>query len=78
MEEDSDDKNTNINRQQDNKGEETKGRWVFCFSVFVLFGFCFVVGLSFMFLSSLKSFFVTKNLVITYKLSTIQSFYYKV
>jgi hypothetical protein len=36
MEEDNDDKNTNINRQQDNKGEEIKGRWV------LVFCFCFV------------------------------------
>jgi hypothetical protein len=28
-------------------------------------------------LSSLKSFFITKNLVIIYKLNTIQSLYYK-
>jgi hypothetical protein len=44
MEEGSDDNNTNINRQQDNKGEESKGTWVLSFFVFLLFGFSFVVG----------------------------------
>jgi hypothetical protein len=34
MEEDSDCINTNINKQQGNKGEEVKGRWVLCFLLF--------------------------------------------
>jgi hypothetical protein len=36
-EEDNDDNNTNINMQQDNKGEEAKGRWGF---FFFLYFFC--------------------------------------
>jgi len=43
MEEDNDN-NTNINRQQDNKGAEAKGRWVYIFCIFFCLGFCFVVG----------------------------------
>ncbi len=43
-EEDSDYNNTNINMQENNKGEEAKGIWVLCFFAFLLFRFCFVVG----------------------------------
>ncbi len=43
-EEEGDDNNTNINKQQDNKGEKAKGGWVLC----NFFGFCFVVGFSFL------------------------------
>ncbi len=45
----------------------------------LFFGFCFVLGpfLFFMLLSSPKSFFITKNLVITYELSTIEGFCHK-
>ncbi len=41
---------------------------------------CFVVGpLFFLYLSiKLKKFFITKNLVITYKLNTTEAFYHKV
>jgi hypothetical protein len=44
MEEDSDNNNTSINRQQNNKGEEDKERWVLWVFNFLLFGFCFIVG----------------------------------
>jgi len=44
---------------------------------FLLFGFCFVVDLFFYIFVKLIIFFITKNLVITYKLNTIESFYYK-
>jgi hypothetical protein len=30
MDKDNDDIGTNINKQQDNKSEEVKGRWVLC------------------------------------------------
>jgi hypothetical protein len=43
MEEDNDN-NTNINKQQDNKGAEAKGRWVLYFLYFLLFGFLFCCG----------------------------------
>ncbi len=42
-EEDTDDNGTNINQQQNNKGEEAKGGWVLCF-VFFFLKFCFMVG----------------------------------
>jgi hypothetical protein len=41
-----------------------------------LSGFCFVVGFFLILLSSLKK-FISKNLVIIFKLNTIESFYYK-
>jgi len=44
---------------------------------FLLFGFCFVVGLFFNIFIKLIIFFIAKNLIITYKLNTIESFYYK-
>jgi hypothetical protein len=47
------------------------------FVFFFWFGFYFVVGLFFYAFLKLVKFFVTNNLVITYKLSTIESFYYK-
>ncbi len=49
----------------------------FVFCVFFLFGFCFVVGPFFNAFVKPRKFFITKNLVITYKLSTMESFYYK-
>jgi hypothetical protein len=45
----------------------------------IFFGFCFVVGFFFLYVSvKPKKFFITKNLVITYKLSTINGFCHKV
>ncbi len=76
-EEDCDDNNNNIIRQPNNEGEKAKGRWVLCN---LFFRFCFVVGPSFslyVFVKPIKK-FITKNLVITYKLSTIEGFYDKV
>jgi hypothetical protein len=52
------------------------GFCVFCFS-FVWVLFC---GVSFFFFNvfiKLRNFFITKNLVIIYKLNIIESFYYK-
>ncbi len=45
----------------------------------IFFGFCFVVGPFFSLYISIKpkTFFFTKNLVITYKLSTMKGFYHK-
>jgi hypothetical protein len=40
-----------------------------------LFRFCFVVGLFFNVFFKLKKFFITKNLVIIFKIITIKSFY---
>ncbi len=40
-------------------------------------GFCFVVGSFFYIFVKLIKFFIIKNLVITFKLSTIKSFYHK-
>jgi hypothetical protein len=37
MEKDIDNNNTNINKHQNDKGKEVKGRWVLCFFVFLLF-----------------------------------------
>jgi hypothetical protein len=39
--------------------------------------FCFVVGLFFNAFVKLRKFFITKNLVLIFKLSTIKSFYYR-
>ncbi len=75
-EEDSDDNNTNINMQQENKGEEAKGIWVLCFLLFFCLGFVLWWVLFLGFHQALKV-FITKNLVITYKLNTIEIFYYK-
>jgi hypothetical protein len=49
----------------------------FVFFAFLMFGFCFVVGFFFNGFVKFINFFITKNLVITYKSSTIESFYYK-
>jgi len=46
------------------------------FCVF-FFGFCFVVSPFFYIFVKPTKFFIIKNLVITYKLSTIESFYHK-
>jgi hypothetical protein len=75
-EEDSDNGNTNINKQQNNKGKEAKGRYVLCIYAFLLSEFCFVVGTFFYDLVKLRNFFITKNLVLVFKLSTRESFYY--
>jgi hypothetical protein len=55
-EEDDDESNTNINKQQNNKGEEPKGGWVLCFLCF-----CFVMGPFSMFLPS-QFFLITKRI----------------
>ncbi len=47
----------------------------FCLFAFLLFRFCFVVGLFFNVFFKLKKFFITKNLVIIFKIITIKSFY---
>ncbi len=75
-EEDDDDDNTSISKQENNEGEKVKGGWVLC----NFFGFCFVMGLffPFTFFFKPKKFFIFKNLVITYKLSTLKGFYHKV
>jgi hypothetical protein len=39
--------------------------------------FCFVVGLFLYTFIKFRKFFITKNLVFIFKLSTIESFYYK-
>ncbi len=65
-EEDSDDNSTSINKQQNNEGEEAKGRWVLCFLGFVLWW----VLLFYVFVKPRK-FFITKNLIITYKLNIV-------
>ncbi len=49
----------------------------FCFLAFLLSEFCFVVGLFFNAFVKLRKFFITKNLVLIFKLSTIKSFYYR-
>jgi hypothetical protein len=52
-------KTTKVKRLKENK---------FCVFCFLLFGFCFVVGLFFLYVSiKPKKFFITKNMVITYK-----------
>ncbi len=66
----------NINMQQNNEGEKAKGGWVLCDVFWILF-----CGGSFFFLYisiKPKKFFITKNLVITYKLNTIEGFCHKV
>ncbi len=67
-EEDSDDNNSNINKQQDTKGEESKGGWVLCFFAFLFFGFFFVVGPFLKKFVKPKKKFITKNLVITHNI----------
>jgi hypothetical protein len=64
--EDNDNNNTNINMQQHKKVKKLRegGFCVFCFFFFNVF-------------IKPKFFFITNNLVITYKLSTIEGFYYK-
>jgi len=76
-EEDGDDNNTNITCNQTRK-VKTPREGAFCVTFF--FGFCFVAGHFFPFYVYVKpiKFFVTKNLVIIYKLSTIEGFYHKV
>jgi hypothetical protein len=63
--------------QQDNNGEEAKGVWVLCFLLFFCLGFVLWWVLFFYAFIKLRNFFITKNLIITYKLSKIKSFYYK-
>jgi hypothetical protein len=49
----------------------------FVLFAFLLFGFCFVVSpFLYVFVKFIK-YFIIKNLVIAYKLSTINFFYYK-
>jgi hypothetical protein len=48
----------------------------FCLFAFLLFEFCFVVGLFHAFVK-LRKFFITKNLVLIFKLNIIESFYYR-
>jgi hypothetical protein len=78
MEEDNDDNNTNINRQPNNEGEKVKGGWALCnlffFNLFCDGFFFFLLC----FYQAQKKFFIIKNLVITYKLSTIKGLYHKV
>ncbi len=70
-EKDGDHNNTNINMQPNKEGEKAKGGWVLCN---IFFGFCFVAGQFFPFYVSAKpiKFFITKNLVIIYKLHNIR------
>jgi len=70
-EEHGDDNITNINMQQNNKGEEVK---VLCVCVCVCVWFCFVLGPFLYIFVKTRKFFITKNLVIIYKLSTIKGF----
>jgi hypothetical protein len=57
--------------QQDNEGEESKGGWVLCFLLFFFLAFVlWWVFLFYIFVKPKKK-FITKNLVITHKLSTI-------
>jgi hypothetical protein len=60
--------------QQENKGEEAKGRWVLCY--FLFFCLSFVLWWVF-FLGFCQAYkvFITKNVVITYKLNTQKKFY---
>jgi len=53
-----------------------EGRFCVFLFFFFLFGFCFVVGHIYYAFVKLKKFFITKNLVIIFKLNTIKSFYY--
>jgi hypothetical protein len=69
-----DDNNTNINRHTSNEGE--KAKWVLC--NFFLFGFCDGSFFSLCISLKPKKFFITKNLIIIYKLNTINGFYHKV
>jgi hypothetical protein len=49
----------------------------FCiFLLFFLSKFCFVVGCFFYALIKFRIFFITNNVVLIFKLSTIESFYY--
>jgi hypothetical protein len=64
----------------DNKITKVKRlrEYEFCvFFTFLLFGFCFIAGLFFYASIKLKIIFITKNLVIIYKLNIIEKFYYK-
>jgi hypothetical protein len=60
--------------QQENKGEEAKGRWVLC--SFLFFCLSFVLWWVF-FLGFCQAYkvFITKNVVITYKLNTQKKLY---
>jgi hypothetical protein len=49
----------------------------FVFFAFLLFGFCFVVGLFFLHFHKVLKKFITKIIIIIYKLNTLESFYYK-
>jgi hypothetical protein len=60
--------------QQNNEGEKANGGWVLCNFLGVLF--CGGSLFSIFFVNPIK-FFITKNLVITYKLSTIEGFCHK-
>ncbi len=48
----------------------------YVFFAFLLFGFCFMVGPFFYTFIKPRKFFISKNLVIIFKLSTIESLYY--
>jgi len=54
----------------------TKGRYVLCIYAFLLCEFCFGVGPFFYDFVKLRIFFITKNLVLIFKSSTRESFYY--
>ncbi len=74
-----DDDNTSITKQANNKGEKAKAGWAFCNLFFLGFVLWWVLFFSFyVSFKPRKFFFITENLVITYKLSTIEGFYYKV
>jgi len=73
-EEENDNIFTIINKQQYNKCEEAKGRWVLCVLHFFCLGFVlWWVLFYYTFFKPIK-FFITKNLVITYKLNNNSEF----
>jgi hypothetical protein len=63
-----DNKTTKVKRLREDK---------FCvFFAFLLFGFCFMVGPFFYTFVKPRKKFISKNLIIIFKLRTIESFYY--
>jgi len=63
-----DNKTTKVKKKRENR--------FYVFFAFLLFGFCFMVGPFFYNFIKPRKFFISKNLVIIFKLSTIKSLYY--
>jgi len=63
----------------DNKGKKDKGRWVLCLLFFFTWVYVglFILKIPLKRFCQVEFFFITKNLVIIYKLSTIKKNYYK-